>query len=73
MKRPEETNYPHSKVKFEAQQVYLDNLIEQNIYSFTPFALFETVEPEIHAWLQSYGWGIRYISASGTYWELYAL
>lgn len=45
MKRPEETNYPHSKVKFEAQQVYLDNLIEQNIYSFTPFALFETVEP----------------------------
>lgn len=72
MKRPEETNYPHSKNRFESQKEYLENLIEDNIYIFDPIPLFDNIEPGIHTWLQSYGWGIRYVSTR-PYWELYAL
>lgn len=72
MKRPEETNYPYSLNRFNDQKAYLENLIEENIYIFDPFELFNSIEPQIHPWLQSYGWGIRYISAK-PYWELYAL
>lgn len=72
MKRPEETNYPHSKNRYDSQKEYLENLIEENIYIFDPIPLFDSIEPEIHTWLNGYGWAIRYVSAR-PYWELYAL